>query len=191
MTETSAFLARHFVSYASRDLMEAVTHAVLGLVRTHTGLMLPIVFCLAFGESLAFISLLLPATVILVAVGGLIGAANLTFWPLWGAAAAGAAVGDWVSYWLGLHYQASIANTWPLSRHPALLTKGHAFFARWGTIGVFVGRFFGPLRCIVPLVAGACAMKQIPFQIANIASAALWAAVVLAPGWAAAAWLLQ
>jgi hypothetical protein len=123
MTETSAFLARHFVSYASRDLMEAVTHAVLGLVRTHTGLMLPIVFCLAFGESLAFVSLLLPATVILVAVGGLIGAANLSFWPLWGAAAAGAAVGDWVSYWLGLHYQASIANTWPLSRHPALLTK--------------------------------------------------------------------
>jgi membrane protein DedA with SNARE-associated domain len=58
-----------------------VTYAVLGLVRTHTGLLLPIVFCLAFGESLAFVSLLLPATVILVAIGGLIGAANVTFWP--------------------------------------------------------------------------------------------------------------
>ncbi len=137
MTETSAFLARHFVSYASRDLMEAVTHAVLGLVRTHTGLMLPIVFCLAFGESLALVSLLLPAPVILVALGGLIGVANVTFWPVWGAAAAGAAVGDWVSYWL-----ASITkHVWPLSRYPTLLTKDHAFFSQWGAIGVFVGRF--------------------------------------------------
>jgi membrane protein DedA with SNARE-associated domain len=72
-----------------------------------------------------------------------------------------------------------------------LLMQGHIFFVRWGTIGVFVGRFFGPLRCIVPLVAGVCDMPQIPFQIANLASAALWAAVVLAPGWAPAAWLLQ
>jgi membrane protein DedA with SNARE-associated domain len=38
----------------------------------------------------------------------------------------------------------------------------------------FVGRFFGPLRCIMPLVAGVCEMKQIPFQIANLSSAALW-----------------
>src|SRR5262245_20198978 len=136
--------------------METVICAVLGLVRTHTRLMLPIVFGLAFGESLAFVSLLLPATVILVAIGGLIGAANVTFWPVWGAAAAGAAVGDWASYWLGLHYQAAIEHVWPLSRHPALLTKCHGSFARWGTIGVFVGRFFGPLRCIVPLVAGVC-----------------------------------
>ena len=37
-----------------------------------------------------------------------------------------------------------------------------------GQLGVFVGRFFGPLRSIMPLVAGICAMRQVPFQIANI-----------------------
>jgi hypothetical protein len=56
--------------------METVIAAVLELVRTHTGVMLPIVFGLAFGESLAFV------TVVLVAIGGLIGAANVTFWPV-------------------------------------------------------------------------------------------------------------
>ena len=44
-----------------------------------------IVFVLAFGESLAFISLLLPATVIFFALGALIGKADLPFWPLWAA----------------------------------------------------------------------------------------------------------
>ncbi len=171
--------------------MEALTSAVLGFVQAHAALGPPIVFCLAFGESLAFISLLLPATVVLVGVGGLIGAADMTFWPFWSAAAAGAAAGDWVSYWLGFHYQAAIAHAWPLSRHPGLVAKGHAFFEKWGAIGVFVGRFFGPLRCIVPLVAGVCAMPQIPFQAANLTSAALWATAVLAPGWAAVEWLRQ
>jgi len=125
------------------------------------------------------------------ALGGLVGAADVTFWPVWCAAAAGAVMGDWVSYWLGLHYRAVISQQWPLSRHPELLTRGHIFFVRWGAIGVFVGRFFGPLRCVVPLIAGVCDMSQVPFQIANVASATIWALVVLAPGWAAATWLLQ
>jgi len=171
--------------------METVIAAVLGLVRTHTALLLPVVFGLAFGESLAFISLLLPATVILIALGGLVGAADVTFWPVWCAAAAGAVMGDWVSYWLGLHYRAVISQQWPLSRHPELLTRGHIFFVRWGAIAVFVGRFFGPVRCVVTLIAGVCDMSQVPFQIANVASATIWALVVLAPGWAAATWLLQ
>jgi len=37
---------------------------------------------LAFGESLAFISLLIPAWGALVAIGALIGASGISFWPL-------------------------------------------------------------------------------------------------------------
>lgn len=154
----------------------------LAFIRTHEAWAAPIVFALAFGESLAFISLLLPATVILFGIGGLVGASGIGFWPLAIAAAAGAALGDWVSYWLGYHYKAQIAAMWPLNRHPTLIPRGEAFFARWGTAGVFFGRFFGPLRAAVPLVAGACGMRQMPFQLANIASAIVWGIGILAPG---------
>jgi membrane protein DedA with SNARE-associated domain len=57
----------------------------------------PIVFALAFGESLAFISLLIPAWGALVAIGALIGPSGINFWPVWIAAALGAAFGDWLS----------------------------------------------------------------------------------------------
>jgi membrane protein DedA with SNARE-associated domain len=160
------------------------------VVRTHAILAPPIVFVLAFGESFAFVSLLLPATILLVGIGGIISAAEIGFWPIWGAAAAGAILGDWVSYFLGFHYKDAIGGFWPLSRHPALLAKGRAFFEVWGAPGVFVGRFFGPLRCIMPLVAGICAMPMIPFQIANLTSGVLWATAVLAPGRLAVEWLL-
>ena len=79
---------------------------------------------------------------------------------------------------------------WPLSRHPDLLPRGHAFFQRWGAGSVFLGRFFGPLRAVVPLVAGICGMSQIQFQIANIASALVWATGILAPGVFGTRWLL-
>ena len=171
-------------------MIEALTHAVLGWMQQHQGWAPPVVFALAFGESLAVISLLLPATVILIAASGLIGAAGLPFWPIWAAAVGGAAIGDAVSYWLAYHFQDAVGRMWPLSRHPGLLPRGHAFFQRWGAGSVFLGRFFGPLRAVVPLVAGICGMSQIQFQIANIASALVWATGILAPGVFGTRWLL-
>ncbi len=162
---------------------------VLDFIRSHAAWAPWIVFVLAFGESLAFVSLLLPATVILLGVGGFIGAAGIPFWPIWIAAVLGAIGGDWFSYWLGFRFKDAVARLWPLSRHPALLSRGHTVFEKWGVLGVFAGRFFGPLRCVMPLVAGICAMRQLPFQVSNIVSALFWATGILSPGWAADKWL--
>ena len=151
-------------------------------VQKHHAWVAPVIFVLAFGESLALVSLLFPATVVLFGIGALVGAGGLDFWPLWLAAAVGAALGDSVSYWLGARYGQAIFAIWPLRRHPEILPRGMCFFARWGVASVFLGRFFGPLRASVPLVAGICAMPRMPFQIANWGSALVWAAGILAPG---------
>ena len=67
-------------------------------------------FVLAFAESLAFISLLVPAWGALVAIGALIGPSGISFWPVWIAAALGAALGDWLSYWIGLKLGSPVAH---------------------------------------------------------------------------------
>jgi membrane protein DedA with SNARE-associated domain len=140
------------------------------------------VFALAFGESLAFISLLIPAWSALVAIGALIGSSDISFWPIWIGAALGAALGDWVSYWIGLKVEYAVAHMWPLSRHPDLIPRAEAFVKKWGILGIFIGRFFGPLRAAVPLVAGIFEMPYWRFQFANFASALVWAAVLLTLG---------
>ena len=71
---------------------------------------------------------------------------------------------------------------WPLSRHPDLIPRGEAFVKKWGVLGIVIGRFFGPLRAAVPLVAGIFEMPFWRFQIANFGSAFLWAAVLIALG---------
>lgn len=164
---------------------------ILDFVRANEAIAPVIVFALAFGESLAFISLLVPATVILLGIGALIGASGIEFWPLWLAAAIGAALGDWLSYWLGYHYHDPISRMWPLSRYPDLLPRARAFFEKYGVMAVFLGRFFGPLRAAVPLVAGAATMPRIPFQLANWLSAIIWGGVTLAPGAFGLGWLIS
>ncbi|HEY2754437.1 MAG TPA: DedA family protein [Pseudolabrys sp.] len=155
---------------------------IVAFVRENAVWAPPIVFALAFGESLAFISLLLPAWAALVAIGTLIGAGGVSFWPVWIAGALGAACGDWISYWIGQKLEYSVAKIWPLSRHPELLPRGERFMKRWGVLGIFIGRFFGPLRAVVPLIAGIFEMPFWQFQLANFSSALVWAAVLLTLG---------
>ena len=172
--------------------MEEFARTVADFVRDHQAWAAPVVLLLAFGESLAFISLLVPAWGALVAIGALIGASGISFWPVWLAGGIGAALGDWVSYWFGFKFKDQVAQMWPLSRYPGVLLRGEAFVKKWGVPSIFIGRFFGPLRASVPLVAGIFEMPYWRFQFANFTSALVWSAVLLLFGdWMAqiAAWL--
>jgi membrane protein DedA with SNARE-associated domain len=169
--------------------MEEFAQQVVGYVQANKAWAAPIVFALAFGESLAFIALLLPATIALIGIGALIGATGIDFFPVFLAGALGAALGDWLSYWIGWRFHKQIAQMWPFSRNPDIIPRGHAFVEKWGIYAVFIGRFFGPLRASVPLAAGILEMPWVPFQIANFTSAFLWSAVMLAPGVIGVKWL--
>jgi membrane protein DedA with SNARE-associated domain len=162
--------------------LEATAQQVVEFVRLHAAWAAPVVFALAFAESLAFISLLVPAWAALVGIGVLIATGNLNFWPILIAGALGAACGDWLSYWIGIKLGPPVAHVWPLSRHPDLLPKGERFVQRWGVLAIFIGRFFGPLRASVPLVAGIFSMPYWSFQFANFTSAFVWAGVLLTVG---------
>ena len=159
------------------------TDAIKTFVTHHREWAAPIVFILAFGESLAFVSLILPFWGMLVVIGTIIGASDsLNFWAIMTAAAIGAALGDWLSYWLGYHYHEQIQRMWPLTKYPTLIPRGHEFFTRWGAWAIVLGRFSGPFRASVPIVAGITQMPSLRFQLANWSSAFLWAFVLLSPG---------
>jgi membrane protein DedA with SNARE-associated domain len=162
--------------------LEALRLTVTEFVRAHQAWAPVIVGLLAFGESLAVISLFIPATVLLVGIGALIGASEIAFIPVVIGATVGASLGDWVSYEVGRYYEHGVKSVWPLSRYPALMAHGETFFHRYGVWAVVIGRFFGPARAVVPLVAGVFQLDRLPFQLANVGSAIVWAFVMLAPG---------
>lgn len=162
--------------------MDALGQHLLALVRDDAALAAPLTFVVAFCESVALVSFLVPATVLLLGLGAIIGAGAVEFLPVWLAAAAGAVAGDALSYWLGRRLRGRVWTIWPLSRDPELRPRAEAFFQRWGMTGVFLGRFLGPMRATVPLAAGVTAMPAVPFKLATVASALVWSAAMLAPG---------
>ncbi|HRK24571.1 MAG TPA: DedA family protein [Beijerinckiaceae bacterium] len=159
--------------------------ATIEFVRTHQEWAVPIVFLLAFFESLAFLSLVMPATAILIGVGALIGAAGIDFWSLWFAGGIGGVLGYSASYQIGVHFGERAYAVWPFRNHPELIRKSQSFFDRFGVMAVFIGHFIGPVRAVIPVVAGVHAVKRIPFEIANVLAAFIWISSVLAPGFLA------
>lgn len=164
-------------------MFEELTQWIVAFVRDNQSLAIPVAFLVAFGESFCFFSVFWPGTAILAGVAGLFAASGIgasVVLPMVIAAALGGTLGYAASYWIGYYFKDSIENVWPFRNNPALIQKGELFFQKYGGWSVFLGHFFGPIRAVIPVVAGMFAMRQIPFQIANVASAVLWAGWVIA-----------
>jgi len=170
--------------------MNELVHQTVVFVQDHQSWAAPLLFALAFCESFAFIAVWIPFVSILIAVGAVLGASGLSFWTPWLAAILGAFAAQWLAYEMAVRLKGRVMRFWPLSRNEALVARGVAFFRRRGLPAVFVGRFFGPLRAITPFAAGLCEMPRLRFQIANMASAIVWSAGMLAPGVLGMQWLL-
>jgi membrane protein DedA with SNARE-associated domain len=155
--------------------VEAILGHIVDFVSANARWAPYLAFVFAFGETLAFLSIVIPSTAILVAVGGLVATGSLELFPIWIGASLGALCGSTLSWWLGLRYGPIMLNAWPLNRDPDAVERSQRAFARWGPGAVFVGHFFGPLRSIVFIASGVSMMPAARFQIANLPGALLWA----------------
>jgi membrane protein DedA with SNARE-associated domain len=148
----------------------------------HSEIALAAVFAASFLESVALVGTIIPGSTIAFAGGMLVGLKALDPWAAAAVAVGGAVLGDGISYWLGHRYRESIRMLWPIRQHPEIIAHGEAYFARHGGKSVFLGRFLGPVRAIVPVIAGMTNMPASQFYVMNVLSAIGWAAVHLVPG---------
>ncbi len=143
-----------------------------------------IIFLSSFAESLAFVGLIMPGSVLMLAAGALIADGALSFWPTMAWAVCGAVFADGLSFWLGHHFKERIHSFSLFRRFPKMLVRGEDFFRRHGGKSIFFGRFIGPVRPVIPLVAGMMGMARGRFSTYNILSAFIWAPAYLLPGMA-------
>jgi membrane protein DedA with SNARE-associated domain/membrane-associated phospholipid phosphatase len=161
--------------------MAGFIDAALRVIHSNQHFAYLLVGLLAFSESLPLVGSIIPGTTMIMAVAALVPSGAIHLWPLLGAAVLGAIGGDGFSYWLGHHYHREIAQVWPLSRYPQILSLGEQAFAKHGGKSVFIARFAPAIRAIVPLVAGILRMNPIRFYAVNILSALAWAPAHILP----------
>ncbi len=148
----------------------------------HPGWLAAALFGTALIESLAIAGLIVPGVAILFAIAVLAGQTGMPVSEMLIWAGLGAIAGDAVSFKLGRLLQGRLETVWPLSRYPTIIVKGELFFREHGGKSIFIGRFVGPIRPIIPLVAGALLMPWQRFLTYNVVSAIIWAPAYTLPG---------
>lgn len=141
-----------------------------------------IIFFASLLESLAFVGIFIPGTVV-VAVAGFAAAqgyldATTAIW----FAALGAILGDALSFSLGSKGTRLFKQENRILK-AAHLAQGERFLKKHGPKSVFLGRFIGPIRPIIPFVAGMFKMSAREFYLWNIASAFGWSALYVLLGY--------
>lgn len=140
---------------------------------------------LAFAETAVFADLLVPGEVGMLVVAAAGAEAGLS-WP-WLAVCAGlgATAGDSVSFTVGRLWGRRILE-WRRrkgGRAAAAVARSTESFARLGGPAVFLGRWIGVLRAVVPVVAGSPGMSWPRFFGWNVLASAAWGTAVVAVGY--------
>ncbi|NQD94026.1 bifunctional DedA family/phosphatase PAP2 family protein [Pseudomonas sp. CrR25] len=144
-------------------------------------------FLIACVECLAIAGIIVPGTVLLFAVAVLAGSGALSLGQTLALAYCGGLLGDALSYAIGRYFHQDIRRLPGLRHHPQWLAGAEGYFQRYGVASLLVGRFIGPLRPMLPMVAGMFNMPLGRFVAVSLVAAAGWAVAYLLPGWATGA----
>jgi membrane protein DedA with SNARE-associated domain len=169
--------------------ISAWLEGVLLAVSSNFWLAMLFIFLVCIGEAVFIVGLLVPSLPILLLTGGIIAQGGLPFWPIFFAAAAGAILGDAISYFVGWWLKDRIRTVWPFKNYLGLIAQGEVFFARHGGKAIFIGRFITGVKAVIPGVAGMMGMSYRHFSVINVISAFVWAAVHILPGMLLTGWL--
>jgi len=148
--------------------------------KPNTGLF--ITFLIALAESLPLIGTIIPGSVTMTAIGVLVGTGILPGLSTLAWASLGAMIGDIIGFGSGYWFAHHIRHIWPFKKYPHWLEHSEQFFKKHGGKSIIIGRFIGPARSTVPLVAGLLKMTWPRFIMAAIPSAILWAILYMMPG---------
>ncbi len=162
--------------------MNAWLQDLLNWISLHPHAFIIAVYFVALMESLVVLGLLIPGAALLFGAGALMATGALPIAPIMLSASAGAITGDFVSFLLGQHYQQRLRVIWPFRHYPRLVNRGVDYFVRHGGKSVFMARFIGPIRPIVPAIAGMMNMRTSRFLVVVVIASLLWAPVYILPG---------
>ncbi len=133
-------------------------------------------------ESLAFVGIFIPGTVIVIAAGFAAATGVWQLTPLIIAVTGGAIVGDGISYLLGRVVARSAKTRHSVILQSSYFFRARTFFYHYGGGSVFLGRFIGPVRPVIPFVAGFVRMSRWRFALWNILSAIIYSLALILGG---------
>ncbi|WON77661.1 DedA family protein [Serratia sp. UGAL515B_01] len=157
--------------------------AYLQQLLTHSlALTLVVIVFVTFLESLALVGLLLPGTILMASIGALIGGGQVNFYMGWAACVIGCLLGDWCSYFIGRSFKEPLHRLSFFKKNKAMMDKTEHALYQHSMVTVLIGRFIGPMRPLVPMVAGMLDLPPYKFALPNIIACLIWPPFYFLPG---------
>lgn len=141
------------------------------------------VFLIILIECVALIGVIWPGVVLVFSAALLAGQAGMSLWPLFLLAWLAAALGNGGSYLLGTRLQGGARSLPLLRKHPHWLARAEIHLSSYGAASLMAGHFVGPLRPVLPLLAGMLQMPARRFFLVNVMAAGIWSFSAVLPGW--------
>jgi undecaprenyl-diphosphatase len=138
-----------------------------------------IVLLISLIDSTAFIGLISPGTVLIIGIGFLSSQGVLDIGDTVWFAAAGAIIGDIISYYAGEHVGKTFFKDKNRIFKAKYLRVGESFFHKYGSKAIFLDRFIGPVRPVATFVAGMSRMNKKTFAFWSVFSSFSWVGVFL------------
>ena len=154
--------------------MNELLQSLLDWTAAHPYAFNAVVYFIALTESLVVLGLIIPGAAMLFGAGALIATGALPLYPILFWTIAGAITGDVLSFLFGHHYHQRLRVMWPFRRYPDMVNNGVDYFVRHGGKSIFLARFIGPLRPVVPAIAGMMNMSTARFLVIDVIACILW-----------------
>lgn len=136
-----------------------------------------LIFLLAIVESLPLVGIILPGSIILMALGFASASGYIDPFLVYTLFLIGSMIGDSVGFFAGSK------GVTLFRKDNSLIISGKDFMERHGAKSIFLGRFIGPIRPILSLVAGTLETPVIKFFVKNILAAAVWLLLYMGLGY--------
>ncbi|WP_029891706.1 VTT domain-containing protein [Polycyclovorans algicola] len=162
--------------------MTELVQSFLAWTEAHPGWALLVLYLAALLDAVFMIGVFVPAGLVLFSVGALVALDVLPLWTTIVVAAAGGVSGDSISFWVGHRFGRPLFDHPWMQRRRKIIERAQTFFDQHGGKGIFLARFLGPLRAILPTVAGASGMRWGLFLAADTVAALGWAIAFILPG---------
>ncbi len=123
----------------------------------------------------------IPSEVTMIPAGMLAAQGKLWYWGVLMSASAGVVAGSIVNYWFGIKFGRAIIIKYGKYAFlkPSSLDKTERFFAKYGTMAVFLGRILPGVKHYIAFAAGLAKMQFKPFIAASALGGLIWIWILL------------
>lgn len=155
------------------DLLQLMGH-ITEYLRLHPNCIIGAFFISGIMSGLPLIGSIFPLSAFQFGLSALGIKLGLNIFQILGILAPSLVLGDFIGYMCGYYFNTKIMSWRFFRKRKKWFEHSETIFQKYGGIAIIIGRISGPLRAVIPIIAGVFNIGRLRFLLFDIIAALLW-----------------